>query len=100
MITAIMMITIVAGLTTVVLTTGSHSDRSSQRGRNWTVALQTADSGVQRAVAYMQATHGVVPGTFNGTTADGTYNTVVTSLGPAPLPDRLHRASSVRARDW
>jgi hypothetical protein len=81
MITAIIMISVIAGLTTVVLANGSHSDRSSQRGRNWTVALQTADSGVQRAIAYMQASHGVPPGTFNGTTADGTYDTVVTSLG-------------------
>jgi hypothetical protein len=81
MITAILVITIVAGLSTVVLTSGSHSDRSSQRGRNWTVALQTADSGIQRAVAYMQATNGGVPGPFAGATADGTYTTVVTSLG-------------------
>ena len=81
MITSIMMLTIVTALTAIVLTTGSHSDRSSQRGRNWTVALQTADSGIQRAVAYMQSTHGGVPGPFTGATADGTYNTVVTSLG-------------------
>lgn len=81
MITAIMVITIVTGLTAVVLTTGSHADRSSQRGRNWTVALQTADSGIQRAVAYMQSTNGAVPGPFTGATADGTYNTVVTPLG-------------------
>jgi hypothetical protein len=81
MITAVLFITIAAGLTTVVLTTGSHSDRSSQRGRNWTVALQTADSGVQRAIAYMQGTSGVAPAPFTGTTADGTYNTTVTSLG-------------------
>jgi hypothetical protein len=92
MITAILVITIVTGLTAVVLTTGSHSDRSSQRGRNWTVALQTADSGIQRVIAYMQATNGGVPGCVSvvtgvpcssvpGTTADGTYNTVVTPLG-------------------
>jgi hypothetical protein len=81
MITAILVITIVTGLTAIVLTTGSHSDRSSQRGRNWTVALQTADSGVQRVVAYMQATNGAVPAPYAGATADGTYNTVVTPLG-------------------
>jgi hypothetical protein len=81
MITAILVLTIVSGLTTVILTTGSHSDRASQHGRNWTVALQTADSGIQRAVAYMQATNGAVPGTFAGSTPDGTYTTTVTSLG-------------------
>jgi hypothetical protein len=81
MITAIMMITIVAGLSTIVLTTGSHSDRTSQRGRNWTVALQTADSGVQCIVARMQATNGALPTPCTGATADGTYNTSVTSLG-------------------
>src|SRR3954470_17554044 len=81
MITAGLMLTVVSGLTAVVLSTSSHSDRSSQHGRNWTVALQTADSGVQRAVAYMQATNGAMPGPFSGATADGTFNTVVTSLG-------------------
>ena len=81
MISAVMVMAIVTGLTTIVLTTGQHSDRSSQRGRNWTVALQTADSGVQRAVAYMQSTNGAVPGPFSGATSDGTYNTTVTSLG-------------------
>jgi hypothetical protein len=81
MISAVMVLAVVTGLTTIVLTTGSHSDRSSQRGRNWTVALQTADSGVQRAVAYMQATNGSAPGAFSGATADGTYTTTVTSLG-------------------
>ena len=81
MITAILMITIVTALTAVVLDTGSHADRSSQHGRNWTVSLQTADSGIQRAVSYMQATSGAVPGPFTGTTADGSYTTTVTPLG-------------------
>ena len=81
MITAILVITIVGGLTTIVLTNSTHADRSSQRGRNWTVALQTADSGVQRTLAYMQATNGAVPGPVTGATADGSYTTTVTSLG-------------------
>jgi hypothetical protein len=81
MITVMLMSTIVAGLTTIVLTTGSHSDRTSQRGRNWTVALQTADSGVQCVVARMQATNGALPTPCSGATADGTYQTSVTSLG-------------------
>jgi hypothetical protein len=80
MITAIMVTTIVAGLTTVALSNSSHSDRTSQRGRNWTVALQTADSGVQRTLAYMQAT-GATPGPTTGATADGTYVVNVTALG-------------------
>jgi hypothetical protein len=82
MITAIFVITIVAALSTVVLTTGSHADRSSQRGRNWVVALQTADSGIQRVVAYMQSTNGVPPGApVTDTTTDGSYTATVTSLG-------------------
>ncbi len=81
MITAIMVIAMSAALALVVLTTGTHADRSSQRGRNWELAIQHAEAGVQQAVAQLQATGGATPPPFTGTTAEGSYSVNVTYLG-------------------
>jgi hypothetical protein len=81
MITAIMVIMITAALAVIVLNTGQHSQQTARRGRNWDDALQTADGGVQRAIAYLQSTNGGVPPTLTGTTDSGAYTTTVTYLG-------------------
>lgn len=81
MITAIMVIMVTAALAIVVVDTGQHSQTTARRGRNWDDALQTADGGVQRAIAYLQSTNGGVPPTLTGTTDSGAYTTTVTYLG-------------------
>jgi hypothetical protein len=81
MITAIILIAVSAALAIVVLTTGSHADRTSQRGRNWELAIQHAEAGVQQAVAQLQASGGVTPPPFTGVTAEGSYAVTVTYLG-------------------
>lgn len=82
MMTAVMVIMVTAALAAIVLSTGAHSQQTARRGRNWDAALQVADGGVQRAIAYLQSTNGGVPGSaLSGATDAGTYSTTVTYLG-------------------
>jgi hypothetical protein len=81
MITSVIVILMTAALALIILTNGEHADRSSQRGRNWELAIQHADAGVQQAVAKLQAGNGAVPAAFTGTTAEGSYSVTVTYLG-------------------
>jgi hypothetical protein len=81
MITAVTLMVIMAGLAAVVLTNGAHADRTSGRGRNWDQALHVAESGVQQAVATLQATNGAVPAPIAASTDEGHYDTTVTYLG-------------------
>jgi hypothetical protein len=81
MITAVILITVMAGLAALVVNNGSHAERTSGRGRNWTQALHVAESGVQQAVATLQATAGALPAPISATTDEGRYDTVVTYLG-------------------
>jgi hypothetical protein len=81
MITAVMVIAMSSALALIVLTNGEHAGRSSQRGRNWELAIQHADAGVQQAIAKLQSTGGMVPPAFSGITAEGGYDVSVTYLG-------------------
>jgi hypothetical protein len=81
MITAVILIMVMAGLAALVLQNGSHAERASGRGRNWTQALHVAESGVQQAVVALQASGGAVPAPISETSAEGRYDTVVTYLG-------------------
>ncbi len=81
MITAILVIAMSSALALIILTNGQHADRSSQRGRNWELAIQHAEAGAQRAIAQLQATGGAVPADFGGTTAEGSYSVSVAYLG-------------------
>ncbi len=81
MITAVMVIAVSSAMALIILSNGQHADRTSQRGRNWELAIQHADAGVQQAVSKIQAGNGAVPAPFSGTTAEGSYNVSVTSLG-------------------
>jgi hypothetical protein len=81
MITAVMVIAMSSAMALIILSNGQHADRTSQRGRNWELAIQHADAGVQQAVSKIQAGNGAVPAPFSGTTAEGSYDVTVTSLG-------------------
>jgi hypothetical protein len=81
MITAMTLILVMTLLGALVLTNGSHADRASGRGRNWELALHVAEAGVEQAVATMQALGGGVPAPISAENGDGSYDTVVTSLG-------------------
>ena len=81
MISAVMIVAIVSALGTIILTTGTHADRSSQRGKNWEASLATAEAGVQQAIAYLQSTNGATPIPFTGVTTEGAYTVDVTYLG-------------------
>jgi hypothetical protein len=80
MITAVTLIVLMALLGALVLTNGTHADRTSGHGRNWEQALHVAEAGVEQAVASMQATGGV-PAPIAGSSGEGTYATTVTALG-------------------
>ena len=80
MITVIMLTAIMATLVALVLFNGSHADRASGRNKNWSVAVHVAESGVQEAIAKMQAS-GAVPAAFTGSTQEGGYKVKVVSLG-------------------
>jgi hypothetical protein len=96
MITAVILIMVMAGLAALVVTNGSSAERASGRGRNWTQALHVAESGVQQAVATMQSTGGAVPAPISGTSSEGRYDTVVTYLGRNRY--RIDSTGSVGAR--
>lgn len=81
MITAVAIIAIMALLAAIALDNGSHADRTSARGRNWTQALHVAEAGVQEAIGRLEASGGVAPAPFAGTVTEGSYDVTVTSLG-------------------
>jgi hypothetical protein len=81
MVMTVIIITVAATLAAVILMQGSSADRHSGRGKNWNQALQSADAGVQNAVATLQATNGAVPAPFQGTSKEGTYSVTVKYLG-------------------
>ena len=81
MIMTVLTIMVAAMLAAVILTQGTSADRHSGRGANWNQALQSADAGVEQAVAKLQASNGAVPPPFSGSSSDGTYNVTVTYLG-------------------
>jgi hypothetical protein len=81
MVMTVIIIMVAALLAAVILVQGSSSDRHSGRGKNWNQALQSADAGVQNAVAKLQATNGAAPAPFQGSSVEGRYSVTVTYLG-------------------
>ena len=77
LIIAVVLMGVVATLAVLMLTVGVHTDQASARGRNWVQALHVAESGVDQAMAKIQAAGGAYSGTFNGSTAQGTYAVTV-----------------------
>ena len=77
LIIAVVLMGVVATLAALMLTVGVHTDQASARGRNWVQALHVAESGVDQAMAKIQAAGGVYSGTFTGSTTQGTYSVTV-----------------------
>ena len=81
MVTMLIVMVIISGLVVVMLTTQSHTNNATARNRSWGAAVHVAESGVHEAIAYLQSTNGVAPiGTQSGSTAEGTWQYVVTPL--------------------
>lgn len=80
MVMAVVLSSVIATLAITSLTVAGHSDKASARGRHWVQALDVAESGVEQAIAKIQALNGVYSGTFTGTTEEGGYTTTVTRL--------------------
>ena len=74
---AVVLMGVIATLAVLMLTVGVHTDQASARGRNWVQALHVAESGVDQAMAKIQAAGGSYSGTFTGSTAQGTYSVSV-----------------------
>jgi len=77
LIIAVVLMGVVATLAVLMLTVGVHTDQASARGRNWVQALHVAESGVDQAMAKIQAASGSYSGTFTGATAQGSYSVTV-----------------------
>lgn len=77
MMIAVILTGVLATLTLLMLTVGSHTDVASARGRHWIQALHVAESGVDQAIAKIQAGDGAFTGSFTGTTDEGSYTASV-----------------------
>ncbi|HEX9696368.1 MAG TPA: hypothetical protein VGB64_08640 [Actinomycetota bacterium] len=80
MIVAVLLLSIVASLGVVVMTSGNHSSLATGRGRSWVQSLHVAEAGVQDAMARMDSS-GAIPANFSGSTDEGTYAVEITPLG-------------------
>ena len=96
MIMTVLIIMIGALLAAIILTQGSTTDRHSARGANWNQALQTADAGVERATALLQAGNGAVPAPFTAPPWRLLGDRDVPR--EAPIPDRQRGPCRVGAR--
>lgn len=67
-----------ATLAMTALAVSTHSDKAQARGQNWVQALDVAESGVDEAIARVEAANGAFSGTFTGSTDQGTYSVTVT----------------------
>lgn len=77
-IVAVVLLSALVTLSTLVLTMGTHTDRATGRGRSWTQALHAAEAGVQAAIARLESTDGGFSGAMTGQTAEGSYCVTVT----------------------
>ncbi len=74
LVTAIMVGFVATMLVSSMMYVAFHNQTSSARNRSSGQALHVAESGVHQAIAYLQNSSGVVPGTTQtGTTNEGTY---------------------------
>ena len=74
LVSAIMVGFVASMLVSSMMYVAFHDQTSSARNRSSGQALHVAESGVHQAIAYLQNSSGVVPGTTQtGTTNEGTY---------------------------
>ena len=81
LVTAVILMAIMAMLAALAVQNGTHSERTSERGKSWTTAVHVAESGVHQAIALLQGANGGAVAPFVGAVADGTYSVNVTALG-------------------
>ena len=81
LVTAVILMAIMAMLAALAVQNGTHSERTSARGKNWTQSLHIAEAGVQQAIALLQASNGASPAPFSGSVSDGSFDVTVTALG-------------------
>ncbi len=74
LVTAIMVGFVATMLVSSMMYVAFHNQTSSAKNRSSGQALHVAESGVHQAIAYLQNSSGVVPGTTQtGTTSEGTF---------------------------
>src|SRR5207245_10272968 len=74
---AVILSSVVATLSVLMLAVVVHTDKASARGRHWEQALGVAESGIEQAMAKIQTANGNYSGTFSGSTPEGTYSVSV-----------------------
>lgn len=95
MLIAVVLLTVISTLTLMSLSVAGHVDKSTNRGRHRTQALHVAESGIEAAIARIEAAAGVFSGAVTGTTEEGNYRVVVTRL--ARNTYRLDATGGVRS---
>lgn len=78
MVVAVVLLAVVGAASAFVLTEGTHDNFATGRGRSWVQALHVAESGVQEAIAKLQATSGSYAGSFTGSVTEGSFSVTVT----------------------
>ncbi len=78
MVIAVVLTGVLATLTLLMLTIGSHTDVASARGRHWIQSLHVAESGIDKAIARLQETSGGFTGVLSGSTDEGAFEVTVT----------------------
>jgi hypothetical protein len=80
MIMAVILTALVATLAMLVLTSGTHTNFATGRGRSYTQALHVADAGIEETMIKFKASGGSFSGTFTGSANEGNFSVVVTKL--------------------
>ena len=81
MIIAVVLSSVIATLGVLMLATATHTDKATARGRHRTQALHVAESGIEQALARIQAAQGSLASTsFSGDTELGDYDVTITRL--------------------
>lgn len=81
MMIAVVLLTVITTLTVMSLTVATHVNKSTGSSEHRAQALQVAESGVEQALARIEANAGAYTGTFTGQTEEGPFRVTVTRLG-------------------
>lgn len=79
MVVAVILSSVVATLAALLLTVGIHTDQASARGRHYVQSLHVAESGIEHALAKLEAAGGSLSTqTYSGSTDLGEYDVTIT----------------------
>lgn len=81
MMIAVVLMTVITTLTVMSLSVATHVDSSTTASEHRVQALHVAESGVEDAIARIEAAGGAFSGTLTGSTEEGTYVVTVSQLG-------------------